>query len=91
MIQRLYDLDNGVLELDRQRIGDLNVQRVAWLADKYDLPGMMELLLFRLKEGDVDPGKIADILIASGKTHQLFSYRYNSFIYSLQAHTTPMS
>ena len=28
MIQRLYDLDKGELELDRQRIGDLNVQRV---------------------------------------------------------------
>ena len=25
MIQRLYDLDKGELELDRQRIGDLNV------------------------------------------------------------------
>ena len=28
IIQRLYDLDKGELELDQQRIGDLNVQRV---------------------------------------------------------------
>ena len=45
---------------------DLNVQMVAWLADKYDLPGMMDLLCFRMNE-DVEDENIADMLIAAGK------------------------
>ena len=46
---------------------DLNVQMVAWLADKYDIPGMMDLLCSRMKEGeDVGPEVIADLLIAAG-------------------------
>jgi len=46
--------------------GDLNVQMLAWLADKYDIPGMMELLLLRMKKDQVaDPGKVADMLITA--------------------------
>ena len=45
---------------------DLNIQLVAWLADKYDLPGMKELLCFRMRE-DTDNENIADMLIAAGK------------------------
>ena len=52
---------------------DLNIQMVAWLANKYDLPGMMELLCSRMKADEiVDPQYIADILIAAGKTPQHF-------------------
>ena len=51
----------------------LNVRMVAWVADKYNLPGMMDILCTRMKEGQVvDPKNIADILIAAGKTHQHF-------------------
>ena len=54
--------------------GDLNVQMLAWLADKYDISGMMELLLLRMKKDQVaDPGKVADMLITAGKTNQHFS------------------
>lgn len=45
---------------------DLNVQMVAWLADKYDLPGMMDLLCFRMNE-DVEDENIADMLIAADR------------------------
>ena len=52
----------------------LNVQMVAWLADKYDMPGMMDLLCSRMKEGeDVGPERIADMLIAAGKYLKFFS------------------
>ena len=51
---------------------DLNVEMVAWLADKYDLPGMMDLLCFRMKEDVVGPEIIADILIAAGKKTSIF-------------------
>ena len=52
---------------------DLNVQMVAWLADKYDLPGMMELLCLRMKEiEDMKSEDIADMLIVAGKTHKHF-------------------
>ena len=48
---------------------DLNIQMVAWLANKYDLPGMMELLCSRIKvDKIVEFEKIADILIAAGKS-----------------------
>ena len=43
---------------------DLNVQMVARLADKYDLPGMMDLLCFQMR--DVEDKNIADMLIAAG-------------------------
>ena len=47
---------------------DLDVQSVAWLADKYNLPGMMELLCSRMSRMRVaGPEKVADILIAAGK------------------------
>ena len=43
---------------------DLNVEMVAWLADKYDLPGMMDLLCINMREvEDVGPETIADMLI----------------------------
>ena len=52
----------------------LNVQMVAWLADKYDIPGMMDLLCSRMEgEDDVGPEMIADMLIAAGKI-QFFSW-----------------
>ena len=52
---------------------DLNVRMVAWLADKYDLPDMMDLLCVRMKQDQVvEPVKVADILIAAGKTRQHF-------------------
>lgn len=45
---------------------DLNVQKVAWLADKYDLPGMMELLCYRMNGVEVvDPETIADMIITA--------------------------
>lgn len=50
---------------------NLNVQSVAWLADKYDLPGMMDLLLFKMNE-EVEDENIADMLIAAGKRPQHF-------------------
>ena len=54
--------------------GELNVQMLAWLADKYNISGMMELLLLRMeKDQVVDPVKVADMLIAAGKTNQNFS------------------
>ena len=54
--------------------GELNVQMLAWLADKYNISGMMELLLLRMeKDQVVDPVKVADMLIAAGKTIQNFS------------------
>ena len=46
---------------------DLNVEMVAWLADKYDIPGMMNLLCQRMKDEEVGPEIIADMLIAAGK------------------------
>ena len=47
---------------------NLNVQMMAWVADKYDLPGMMDLVFFKMKGDEVvDPGIIADMLIAAGK------------------------
>ena len=47
---------------------DFNVQMMAWVADKYDLPGMMDLVCFRMKDDDViEPEIIADMLIAAGK------------------------
>ena len=47
---------------------DLNVKMVAWLADKYDIPGMMVQLCHRMKEvEDVGPEIIADLLISAGK------------------------
>ena len=47
---------------------ELNVEMVASLADKYDLPGMMSLLCYRMKEDeDVGPEIIADMLITAGK------------------------
>ena len=50
---------------------DLNVQSVAWVADKYNLPGMMDLLCFRMT-GDVEDENIADMLIAAGKNLNFF-------------------
>ena len=44
---------------------DLNVQMVAWVADKYQLSGMMDLLCFRMKEDEVEDKYIADMLIAA--------------------------
>ena len=47
---------------------DLNVQMVAWLADKYDIPGMMDLLYYKMKiKENVGAEDIADMLIAAGK------------------------
>ena len=46
---------------------DLNVQMVAWVANKYDLPGMMDLLCFKMN--DVEDENIADMLIAAGTFH----------------------
>ena len=43
---------------------DLNVQMMALVADKYDIPGMMDLLCFQMK--DVEDENIADMLIAAG-------------------------
>ena len=37
---------------------------VALVADKYDIPGMMDLLCFQMK--DVEDENIADMLIAAG-------------------------
>ena len=52
---------------------DLNVQMVAWVADKYDLPGMMDLLCCRMKDDEVvQPEIIADMLVAAGK-HEYIS------------------
>ena len=52
---------------------DLNVRMVARLADKYDLPDMMDLHCVRMKQDQVvEPVKVADILIAAGKTRQDF-------------------
>ena len=52
---------------------DLNVQMVAWVADKYDLPGMMDLVCFRMKEDEfIEPENIADMLIAAGKTYKIY-------------------
>ena len=54
--------------------GELNVQMLAWLADKYNISGMMELLLLRMeKDQVVDPVKVADMLIAAGKAIQNLS------------------
>jgi len=44
---------------------DLDVQMVALMADKYDLPGMMDLMCFRMKEAEVEDEYIADMLIAA--------------------------
>ena len=51
---------------------DLNVENVAWLADKYDIPGMMDLLCDRMKAEAVGPEIIADMIIAGGKDYQHF-------------------
>ena len=68
---------------------DLNVQMVAWLSDKYDLPGMMSLLCLKMKMKEVvEPENIADLLIAAGNhipTHILC----NSLFCSPQRDTTP--
>ena len=71
---------------------ELNVQRVAWLADKYDLPGMMDLLSNEMKEEEVvDPEIIADLLIAAGKQQFGLSSLFNSIFYSAQVDTTLMT
>ena len=44
---------------------ELDVQMVAWVADKYHLSGMMDLLCFRMKEDKVEDEYIADMLIAA--------------------------
>jgi len=44
---------------------ELDVQMVAWVADKYHLSGMMDLLCFRMKEDEVEDEYIADMLIAA--------------------------
>ena len=69
---------------------DLNVQMVAWVADKYDLPGMMDLLCCRMKQVEVvEPEIIADMLIAAGKhKHISSSLLDNNFVFS-QPDTTP--
>ena len=69
---------------------DLNVQSVAWVADKYDLPGMMDLLCFRMIE-DVEEEYIADMLIAAGKHHGTSTPYAFQYCFSSQADTTPMS
>ena len=68
---------------------DLNVQSVAWVADKYNLPGMMDLLCFRMT-GDVEDEKIADMLIAAGKTLNFLPSILIMFFF-LQADTSPTS
>ena len=57
---------------------DLNVQSVAWVADKYDLPGMMDLLCFRMIE-DVEEEYIADMLIAAGKQNTMVFLLHTHF------------
>ena len=44
---------------------ELDVQMVAWVTDKYHLSGMMDLLCFRMKGGEVEDEYIADMLIAA--------------------------
>ena len=57
---------------------DLNVQMVAWVANKYDLPGMMDLLCFKMN--DVEDENIADMLIAAGMFH---NHHNNTLLFSL--------
>ena len=52
---------------------NLNVEMVALMADKYDIPGMMDLLCTNMKEvEDVGPKIIAELLIAGGKHIKIF-------------------
>ena len=46
---------------------DLNVQMVAYAADKYMIPGFMDLLCFNMKSEDVENEYIADMLIAADR------------------------
>ena len=60
------------------------------MADKYDIPGMMELLCQRMKEDeDVGPEKIADLLITAGKYRIISSlFIVNIIFWSPQTNTT---
>ena len=69
---------------------ELNVQMVAWLADKYDIPGMMNLLCSRMRDDVVGPEIIADMLIAACIQLNVSSrFIFNSIFYFLQTNTTP--
>ena len=50
---------------------DLDIQMVAWVADKYELPGMLDLLCFRMKVDEVEGVHIADMLLAARRHDSL--------------------
>ena len=46
---------------------DLDVQMVACAANKFNMPGLMDLLCFKMKSKDVKSEYIADLLIAADR------------------------
>ena len=46
---------------------NLNVQKVSYAAGKYDMPGFMDLLCFKMKSEDVPGEFIADMLISADR------------------------
>jgi len=46
---------------------NLNVQKVSYAAGKYDMPGLMDLLCFKMKSKDIPGDFIADMLISADR------------------------
>ena len=70
----IEDVDEGTLAsmINFIYTGDLsgdnlNVQMVANMADKYDMPAFMDMLCFKMKSQDIRSEFIADLLISADR------------------------